>query len=352
MDRLTAMEVFTRVVELGSFTAAAHALRVPRATATTMVQALEARVQVKLLHRTTRKVSLTADGALYYEEASRLLRELSELETGLVRSSASPRGRVRVDVPAAAGRHLIAPALPSFFARHPDITIELGSTDRPVDVLGEGVDCVIRGGDLHDETLVARKLGEIPVVTCASPAWLARRGVPTSPADLPSHDFVSFFSPKTGRVFEVDFTRGDERIVHTPTHQVAANDADTWIALAVAGLGLVQTPCSRNVREHLAQGTLQRVLGDWHNESLPLFVLYPRTRHLPARVRVFVDWVADLYTTECHEAAAFLTSTGATDPLHRYFPPGNTQSMTGTTGDNTTSDQINPLVRNHQKWTT
>lgn len=306
MDRLAAMEVFTRVVELGSFTAAARALRLPRATATTLVQRLEAQVQVKLLHRTTRRVSLTPDGALYYEEASRLLRELSELETGLSTSSASPRGMVRLDVPAAAGRHLIAPALPVFLARYPELQVQLGCTDRPIDVLGEGVDCVIRGGDLHDDTLVARKLGALPVVTCASPAYLARRGVPASPADLQGHHFVSFFSPKTGRVFEIDFERDGVRVSLAAPHQVATNDADTWLALVIAGLGMAQAPCAAGVRPYLARGELVPVLLDWDCEALPMYVGFPRSRHLPARVRVLVDWLVELYAEECLAATAFV----------------------------------------------
>lgn len=308
MDRLRAMEVFTRVVETGSFAAAARALRLPRASATTLIQALEARLQVKLLNRTTRRVSVTADGALFYEEAARLLRELTELETRLTRATASPRGRIRVDVPAAAGRHVIAPAMPAFVARYPELVVEIGSTDRPVDVLGEGVDCVVRGGDLHDDTLIARKLADLPVQTFAAPSYLARHGAPRDPDDLAGHVFVNFFSAKTGRVFEVDFRRGDRAVsVHAP-HAVAANDADTWLALAVAGLGLVQAPCAPQVRAHVERGELEVVLRGWHAEPLPLFVLYPRARHLPARVRAFVDWIVEVYREEARVAAAFVAA--------------------------------------------
>jgi LysR family transcriptional regulator for bpeEF and oprC len=307
MDRIRAMEVFTKVVETGSFTAAARALRLPRASATTLVQALEARLQVRLLHRTTRKVTPSPEGALFYEEASRLLRELGELETGLARSSVSPRGRVRVDVPAAAGRHLLAPAVPQFLARYPDLTLELGSSDRPVDVLDEGVDCVIRGGDLHDDTLVARKLGVLPVLTCAAPGYLARRRVPLHPDQLHEHVFVNFFSAKTGRVFEADFTGPQGEVLSLrPAHQVAANDADTWLALAVAGMGLVQAPCSSSVRAHLQRGELVVVMPQWRSEGLPISVMYPRTRQLAARVRAFVDWVIELYAQECQLAEQFV----------------------------------------------
>jgi LysR family transcriptional regulator for bpeEF and oprC len=310
VDRLRSVEVFTKVVELGSFTAAAQAMRLPRATATAAVQELEARLQVKLLHRTTRRVTLTPDGSVYYEEAGRLLRELAELETSLGRSAATPRGRVRVDVPAAAGRHVIAPALGTFLDRYPDVVVEIGSTDRPVDLVGEGVDVVIRGGDLHDDTLAARKLGELAVVTCAAPAYLARRGTPRAAEDLADHHFVSFFSAKTGRHFDVDFARDGVEAALPPRHRVAANDTDTWLALALAGLGLLQIPAGVAVRSAVERGELVRLLPEWSSEPLPLYVLYPRVRHLPARVRAFVDWVVELYREECRLAAAFVGDPG------------------------------------------
>lgn len=303
MDRLRTIEVFVRVAELASFTQAARALGLPRASVTAAVQALEARLQVKLLHRTTRKAGLTADGAAYVDEARRLLRELGELEAGLGRSARSPRGRLRVDVPAAAGRHVIAPALPGFFARYPGLVLSLGSSDRPIDLLGEGVDCVIRGGEAFDESLVGRKLGDLPVVTCAAPAYLAARGVPTHPDELAAHDFVGFFSARTGRAYDVDFTRdGETRTLH-PGHRLAANDADTWLAGALVGLGLVQLPLSRHVRDHLRAGTLVRVLPQWQVEALPLAVLWPKNRHLTARVRAFIDWAVELFADECRAAA-------------------------------------------------
>lgn len=291
MDRLDAMEVFARVAELGSFTRAADALRIPRSTVTAQVQALEARLGVKLLHRTTRRVTLTPDGASYLREARRILREVEELESGLGKAAASPRGRVRVDVPAAAGRHVIVPSLPGFFARYPDIVLELGSSDRPVDLVAEGVDCVIRGGDVFDDSLIARKLVDLPVVTCASPAYLAARGTPLTLEDLDAHVFVCFFSPRTGRTFDPEFGSRTYRALHA----LAVNDADAWIAAALAGLGLVQLPAAAVVRRHLERGDLVQVLADHDAGSLPLHVLYPRSRRLPARVRVFVDWVIELY---------------------------------------------------------
>jgi LysR family transcriptional regulator for bpeEF and oprC len=170
MDRLDAMEVFVRVAELGSFTKAAASLRLPRSTVTAALQLLEARLGVKLLHRTTRRVSLTGEGEAYLEDVRRVLEEVEGIEAALGLRTGAPRGRVKVDVPAAAGRHVLAPALPRFFERYPEVTLELGSTDRPVDLVAEGVDCVLRGGDVHDESLVGKRLATFPVLTIAQRA--------------------------------------------------------------------------------------------------------------------------------------------------------------------------------------
>ncbi|MCK6506140.1 LysR family transcriptional regulator [Myxococcota bacterium] len=295
MDRLDAMEVFSQVAERGSFTAAARSLRRPRSTVTATVQALEARLGVKLLHRTTRRVTLTPDGALYLRECRRLLREVEEVEAGLGQGQAALRGKVRVDVPAAAGRHLLAPALPDFLERHPEIVVELGSSDRPVDLLAEGVDCVIRGGEVVDASLVTRSLARLPVRTLASPAYLARHGVPSSPEALGDHLFVAFFSPRTGRVYEPEFTVDGHLRPVAARYRLAVNDADTWLAATLAGMGLAQIPVSAHIRAHLDRGELVEVLTAFPAGELPLHLLYPRARRLPGRVRAFVDWVVELY---------------------------------------------------------
>jgi LysR family transcriptional regulator, regulator for bpeEF and oprC len=297
MDTLRAMHTFALVAQLGSFTKAAHALQLPNASVSTLVAQLEAHLQTKLLARTTRRLSLTDDGAAYLERVQRLLTEVSELETQLRGAHTRPRGRLRIDVPAAAGRHVIAAALPQFFAQYPDITIDIGSSDRPVDLVMEGVDCVIRGGAVHDETLVARKLCAFEVITCAAPSYLKQHGTPQTPQELQSqHTAVNFFSAKTGKIFALDFAspQGQQHALQLP-HQAAANDADTHVALACAGLGLAQLPLTRFVKDLLEQGRLVQVLPDWSAGQLPLYVMYPRNRHLSARLRAFVDWVVALY---------------------------------------------------------
>jgi LysR family transcriptional regulator, regulator for bpeEF and oprC len=300
MDRLIAMQTFALVAELGSFSKAAEALHVPNATVSTRISQLEAHLQVKLLSRTTRRLSLTEDGSAYLERAQRLLHDLDELEAQVTGDVAAPKGRLRIDVPAAAGRHVLAPHLPDFFKRYPDIMLDIGSSDRPVDLITEGVDCVIRGGAVHDEQLVARKLGAFEVITCASPAYLKQSGMPKSPADLQSgkHQAVNFFSAKTGRTFSFDFEKDGETLEVMLPHYASANDADTQMALCVQGLGLMQYPRTRALQDQLDSGALKQVLPDWSAGSMSLYVMYPRNRHLSARVRVFVDWVVALYAAK------------------------------------------------------
>jgi LysR family transcriptional regulator, regulator for bpeEF and oprC len=300
MDRLIAMQTFALVSELGSFSKAAEALHVPNATVSTRISQLEAHLQVKLLARTTRRLSLTEDGSAYLERAQRLLHDLDELEAQVTGDVAAPKGRLRIDVPAAAGRHVIAPHLPEFFKRYPGITLDIGSSDRPVDLVTEGVDCVIRGGAVHDEQLVARKLGAFEVITCASPAYLKQHGSPKSPADLQggSHQAVNFFSAKTGRTFSFDFEKNGEASEVTLPHHASANDADTQMALCLQGLGLMQYPRTRALQDQIDSGALVQVLPGWNAGNMSLYVMYPRNRHLSARVRVFVDWVVALYAAK------------------------------------------------------
>lgn len=295
MDRLLAMQTFARVAELQSFSLAAQSLNLPNASVSTRVSQLEEHLGIKLLTRTTRHIRLTDEGAVYLEWVQRLLAEIGEVEDQLRGHRLQPQGRLRVDVPASAGRNVIAPALPSFLAQYPDITIDLGCTDRPVDLIAEGVDCVIRGGRVTDETLVARRLGIFDVMTCAAPGYLKHYGVPQSPHDLTQHKAVNFFSAKTGKVMPLDFLIDGSFQTVKVQHSVGTNDADTYMALALQGLGIAQFPRSQLVQEAIAAGKLVPILQAWQPSSFPLYVVYPRNRHLNARVRVFVDWVVDLY---------------------------------------------------------
>ncbi len=297
MDRLQAMEVFVRVVDTGAFTRAAEVLHMPKATVTTLVQNLEVHLRVKLLNRTTRRVSVTTDGAAYYERCIRILADVEETESALGRTKSSPRGRLRVDVPVTFGRRVLVPALPDFFARYPDIRLEVGCSDRPVDLIEEGVDCVVRGGVQPDSTLVARRVGQVEFIACASPGYLERHGVPKHPHDLIHHRCINYFSSKTGRNMDWDFSKDGERIELQPDGFVALNDGEAYHEAGLAGLGIMQA-ATFMVNDALGGGKLRCVLSDWQIEPLPVWIMYPQNRHLSAKVRVFVEWIADLFTAE------------------------------------------------------
>ncbi|MBY0240823.1 MAG: LysR family transcriptional regulator [Burkholderiaceae bacterium] len=294
MNKLQAMEVFVQVVDAGGFTRAAENMQLPKATVSNLIQALERALAVKLLHRTTRQISVTADGAAYYERCLRILADVREAEESLSRTKLSPSGRLRVDAPSALARDMLIPALPDFFARYPDITLELGCSDRPVDLIEEGVDCAVRGGALGDSTLIARRIGALNFTTCAAPSYLARYGVPQHPRDLVRHLCVNYFSAKTGKVYDWDFTRDGERIVLPLPALVALNDSTAYIAAGLAGLGVTQMSTFA-LADYLADGRMVPVLADWSSDPVPIHVVYPQNRHLSAKVRVFVEWVADLF---------------------------------------------------------
>jgi LysR family transcriptional regulator for bpeEF and oprC len=296
MNKLLAMEVFVQVVDAGGFTRAAEHLQLPKATVSTLVQSLEKTLAVKLLHRTTRQVSVTSDGAAYYERCLRILSDVREAEESLSRNRASPSGRLRVDVATAIANDIIIPALPDFFARFPDIALELGCGDRPVDLIEEGIDCAIRGGALPDSGLIARRIGVLHFLTCASPAYLAEHGRPAHPNDLLEHRCVNYFSSKTGKIFDWDFSRGDEQIQIAVPSCLAVNDSTAYIRAGLAGLGVMQM-ASYTIEPHIESGKLELLLEDWGSTPMPVNVVYPQNRHLSAKVRVFVEWVADLFTS-------------------------------------------------------
>ncbi|KMN23560.1 LysR family transcriptional regulator [Pseudomonas helleri] len=291
MDRFNAMLVFTRIVELGGFAKAADSLQMPRASVTVLIKQLEAHVGVQLLHRTTRQVSPTLDGAAYYQRCVRLLADLEESE-GLFRGS-QPKGTLRVEMPAAVGRLVVFPALPEFTGRYPQIDLEIGLNDRPVDLIREGVDCVIRGGLTVDDSLVARPLVQMDQMTCASPDYLRAHGVPQSLDDLNGHRMIEYFSSASGKRYGLEFQLGDNvRLINLPK-QVSVNSAEGYLAACVAGYGLVQTP-RYHVAQQVREGSLQEVLSDCLPPRLALTALYPPHRQLSPRVRVFVDWLVDL----------------------------------------------------------
>ena len=300
MDQILTMRVFARVVEAGTFTKAADSLALPKATVTKQIQHLEARLRVKLLNRTTRRVTVTADGAAYYERTARLLADLDELEASMGNAQTNPQGRLRVDVGSALASLLIIPALSGFFQRYPDIQLDLGVSDRPVDLIGDNVDCVIRGGELTDQSLVARRIGNLPLITVASPDYLRRFGTPPNPQALEqNHHMVNFFSPRTGRMFSNDFFKEGAQTTPSSSYCIAVNDSNAYMAATLAGLGIAQLTTFM-AAPHLADGRLVQLLPDWSIPSIPVYVVYPPNRHLSAKVRAFVDWAADLFSQHAH----------------------------------------------------
>ncbi len=293
MNKLQAMEVFVQVVDAGGFTRASESLQLPKATVSTLVASLESALAVKLLHRTTRQVSVTADGAAYYERCLRILADVKDAEESLSRTRLSPSGRLRVDAPTGLSNEILVPALPSFFEKYPDIQLELGCSDRPVDLIEEGVDCAVRGGQLADSTLIARRVGMLNFVTCAAPSYLERFGTPKHPRDLERHRCINYFSAKTGKIYNWDYTRDGERIEMTLPGVVALNDSNAYLTAGLDGLGIIMMT-DLQLGSHGANGRLVRVLEDWVTDPLPIHVVYPQNRHLSAKVRVFVEWVADL----------------------------------------------------------
>lgn len=293
MDRIDLFRIFARVVECASFTRAADTLGVPRSSVSAAIRELEGRVGARLLHRTTRKVSPTQDGDAFYERCQRLISDVEEAENLFRQSEAKPSGKLRVDAPGRIGRLIIAPALPGFLDLYPRIDINLGMTDRAVDLIEESVDCVLRVGPLSDSELIARAIGTLPLINVASPAYLERHGTPQTPEDLDRHWAVNYASPSTGRVGLWEWIEGDDMRTLMMRGRVTVNSAEAYIACCLSGLGLIQIP-AYDVRPHLEAGELVEVLTDYRAEPLPMSLLYPHRQHLSRRVQVFADWLEDL----------------------------------------------------------
>ncbi len=287
MDRFATLTLFTRIVDRGSFSAAAADLGVSRPAASAAIRALEERLGTRLLQRSTRRVSPTVEGEAYHH---RCLAILAELEAADRDAGGTVSGPLRVDVAGNLARAFILPALPDFLARHPAVTVQIGEGERFVDLLREGVDCVVRAGALPDSAMVARRLGVMAEVTCASSAYLAERGVPASPDDLDGHAMVGFVSSRTGQVVPLEFTVMGEVVERLLPSRVLVSGAAASIVAARLGLGLIQAPrCG--LAGDLARGTLVEVLADVPPTPTAVSILYPGKRHLAPRVRVFIDWL-------------------------------------------------------------
>jgi LysR family transcriptional regulator, regulator for bpeEF and oprC len=302
MDHLQAIRVFVRVAQLGSFTRAAEQMQLPRPSVSNAIQYLEDHLRARLLQRTTRRVALTPEGAAYHTRCVQLLADLDDAESLFADVASGPRGSVRVDLPERIALHTVIPALPDFFARYPDIRLLLSATDRMIDLIEDGVDCAVRIGELTDQSLVARRIGRFEQVQCASPAYLERYGVPRSLDELAGHVAVGFFSNRSGRDFDWEFdVDGVPRTVGLRS-VVSVNSAHAYVGCCLAGLGLVQAPRA-SMEPLLASGQLVEVLPAWKARPLPVSVVFPQGRHLAPRVRIVIDWLAQLISTAYPEAS-------------------------------------------------
>ena len=295
MDRLESLRLFTRIVELGSFSKAADMLEMPRATATHAIQELEARLATRLLERTTRHVRPTLDGQAFYERCTFVLAELDDAEGTLRNVAANPRGTLRVDMHGSHAIRVVLPRIDEFRARYPHIDLVVSSGDRLVDLVREGVDCVIRAGNPRDSTLVGRRLATLPQVVCASPHYIARHGTPGHPGELASagHQVVKFFTTGGGD-YPLELQVDGRLTAYDLGGWLSVNDAENYVGGALRGAGLIQVP-RFHVEDELRDGRLVEVLAGWESPGMVLSAMYPVRRQLSPRVRVFVEWVVGVY---------------------------------------------------------
>ncbi|CAN7480473.1 LysR substrate-binding domain-containing protein [Bosea sp. LjRoot237] len=295
MDQLTAMRAFVRVVEVGTFTRAAQLLDLPKPTVTKLIQQLEGHLRAQLLNRTTRRVTVTMDGAAYYERALRVLGEIDELDQSMTSSQARPSGRLRIDVSASLATDIIMPALPQFLARYPEIQVDMGLSDRPADLVGENLDLAVRAGAIDDQSLIARRIGQMMLITCATPDYLARHGTPRHPRDLENgHLAVGYRRAGTSRILPFTFAGTNETVEIHGNYVISLNEGTGYLAAGLAGMGVMQV-ATFMAQAHIASGRLVPVLTDWCTAPKPLHIIYPPNRHLSNKVRVFVDWLAEIF---------------------------------------------------------
>ncbi|WP_039918106.1 LysR family transcriptional regulator [Cellvibrio mixtus] len=292
MNRLDAMQIFVRVAELASFTKAADSLGLPKASISTSVQQLESLLGTRLLHRTTRRVQLTLDGQIFYERSKDLLADVEELEGLFQQGASNLTGRLRIDMPSGMAKNRILPRLPELLARHPQLQLEISSTDRRVDVIREGFDCVIRVGKLSDSSLIARPLGKLELLNCVSPAYIALHGKPHTLEELSHHHLVHYVTTLGAKSAGFEYLRDNEPILIPMNGNITVNNSDAYSAACLAGFGIAQIP-RIGAQEYIAQGNLIEILPEFRAEPMPVSLLYPNRRNLSRRVQVFMDWVSE-----------------------------------------------------------
>ncbi len=301
MNQLEAMRVFVRVVELASFTAAAGQLGLPKASVSNAIRDLETWLDIRLLHRTTRKVQITQDGQVFYQRCQLLLADMDELHMLFRQENTQLQGQLRVDMPLAIARDVVLPQLPDWLAQHPKLEIELSSTDRLVDIVQEGCDCVLRVDELADSSLVARPIGAYSVVNCVSNSYADRYGLPTQLADLNRHSLVHYVNQFGSRSAGFEYYDRD----HAKTHYVpmkgalTVNNSDAYLHACLAGMGIIQVP-EPGIRQYIQSGKLITILPDYRPASMPVYLLYANRHHVPQRVRAFMQWLEQIIQSRLH----------------------------------------------------
>jgi LysR family transcriptional regulator, regulator for bpeEF and oprC len=300
MDITQQLRIFVAVVDRGSFSRAAEALRMARPSVTNAMNALEERLGARLLHRTTRRLHLTSEGEQIYERATRLLADIAETQTLFGGTGALPCGRLRVDIPVALSKPLLIDHIPAFTALYPDVDLILGVSDQPVDLVAEGVDCVLRIGELASTSMIARKLATVTMIVCGSPSYFSAFGIPENVEDLRDHRAVNYFSGRGHRplAWSLPDDAGFQRF--TLPSGIMVNDTEAFVSCALNGFGLIQVP-GLVVTEHLASGRLREVIPAMRAVRWSLSIMYPNRQHLAPQVRAFINWVADVVEASASE---------------------------------------------------
>ena len=295
MQNLDPLRIFITVADMASFTHASDSLGIRKGRASTVIRKLEDDIGVRLLHRTTRSVQLTEDGRAFHARARDLLAEVDDLHAMFAGDRVALRGRLRVDLPTEVARMTVVPALPEFMAAHPELELELSSSDRQVDLVQEGFDCVLRLGPVRDETLIARPLGLLRMANAASPAYLARHGVPRSLEDLQrqGHRTIHFSTTLSAKPHGWEYPDGDGYAKLRLPSALHVNSAQTYEAAALAGLGLIQAPLM-GIGPYLKSGALVEILPDFRRRALPASLVVAHRSNLSRRVRTFMTWIEEV----------------------------------------------------------
>jgi DNA-binding transcriptional LysR family regulator len=294
MDRFQEMQVFVRIAQCGSFSQASEDLHIPRATVSNLIKRLEKRLSVRLLERTTRQVRMTEEGKAYYRRCLHILDDLEEADNAF--QDKPPKGLLRVNLQGTLAKHFVMPNIQDFVARYPDISLHIGEDDRLIDLVKEGVDCVLRAGNLQDSSLIAKPLTRLEQVTVGSPEYFEKHGKPITLESLKEHYVVAYLSTLVGMDSHLDFIVENDIVEIELSHKVSVTGADLYTDAALAGLGLIQVPRYR-IEHHLKEGRLAVVLPHLPPPVMPVSVLYPQNRQVSLRVRVFINWLNEIIPT-------------------------------------------------------